>query len=427
MATVLSELYRPERYLAALERLADVPDRGGDGGDLPLPLLVRERRTVARLLAGAVAEGAWQPAPAAVRIARLDKERTLFRFAAADRVVHGAVAGLLVDAMERQLSPALYSYRAGRSAAQALRAFAGYLRRHRRAHPDPRTRGLWLVRADVRAYGDSIPMHAGSPLWPELRALLGGGEAPAWAAVEAVIRPPVAGADGPCQPIIGVPTGSPVATALANLYLAPLDRLLDGGDGGGFYARYGDDLLYAHPELSAVRDALARAERLLAARGLAVHPDKLRLSWFNGAGRRDPRAPELPGTTHVVYLGCRIGFDGTIGLPRDKAVALLHELRRRIARTVRLVGADDQRLRAVAGAVATALDPASPVAAPHAQLLAAIDDRRQLAELDHAIAVSAAAALAGRAGVRAFRTVPWRQLRAAGLPSLVARRNGARR
>jgi hypothetical protein len=329
--------------------------------------------------------------------------------------------------MEARLSPALYSYRAGRSSAQAVRALAAWVRRHRRQHPDPRDRGLWVVRADVRAYGDSIPMHAGSPLWPELRALVGGGEPAAWTAIEAVIRPLVAGADGPCQPIVGVPTGSPVATALANLYLVPLDCLLE-GDPDGFYARYGDDLVYGHLDLASVRAALARAEQLLAARGLQLNRDKLRLCWFNGAGRRHPAAPELAGTTRIVYLGCRIGFDGTIGLPREKATALLRELRHRVRRTAALVAgaADADRLRAVCGAVARAVEPDSPVAVPHAALLAAVDDRRQLHELDYWIARAAAGALAGRDGVRAFRAVPWRRLRAAGLPSLVVRRNRGR-
>jgi hypothetical protein len=426
MSTALSQLRRPDPYLAALERLAGRAARGVSGEQLSLPALIRDRHEVSRLLARAVAAGDWRPAPAAVRVARLDKERELFRFGAVDRVVHAAVAQLLVDVMEAQLSPALYSYRRGRSSAQAVRALAAWIRAHRRARPDPRTRGLWVLRADVLAYGDSIPMHARSPLWAELRALFAGGDdAAIWRAVEAVVRPLVAGVDGPCQPIIGVPTGSPVATALANLYLTPLDRELD-RDPRAFYARYGDDLVYAHPDLDAVRDALARAERLLAGRNLQLHPGKLRLCWFNGAGRRDGRAPELPGAARIAYLGCRIDFDATIGLTRGKAAALLHELRARIWRTAALVegAADEQRVAAVCGAVATALDPRVRVAAPHADLLAAVvDDRRQLGELDYWIARAAAGALAGRDHVRAFRTYPWRRLRAAGLPSLVARRN----
>jgi hypothetical protein len=68
----------------------------------------------------------------------------------------------------------------------------------------------------------------------------------------------------------------------------------------------------------------------------------------------------------------------------------------------------------------------SPFAtAQAAALRGAVDDRRQLGELDHLIARAVAEALTGRRGPRAFREISWRALRReAGLPSLVAARNG---
>src|SRR5262249_20345063 len=79
-----------------------------------------------------------------------------------------------------------------------------------------------------------------SPLWPELRALLGPADDAAWRLATALVRPDVAA--GPRPP--GVATGSPIATALANLYLMPLDAPLAAAP---FYAPYGDDLLVAAP------------------------------------------------------------------------------------------------------------------------------------------------------------------------------------
>ena len=69
-------------------------------------------------------------------------------------------------------------------------------------------------------------------------------------------------------------------------------------------------------------------------------------------------------------------------------------------------------------------DPSSPFAHAYAGLLrAVVTDRRQLAQLDHLLALAVAAAAGERPGVRAFREAPPRQLRAWGLPSLVDARN----
>ena len=66
----------------------------------------------------------------------------------------------------------------------------------------------------------------------------------------------------------------------------------------------------------------------------------------------------------------------------------------------------------------------SPLAAAHAPLLGdAVSDRGQLRQLDHLLALWTAEAASRRGGVRAFRALPWRRLRALGLPSLVVARN----
>jgi hypothetical protein len=79
MPIELTELYRPDRYLAAIERLARRRAAGGDpaGTGVPLSALIRDRRVAAALLADAVATAGWQPEPATIRIARHDKPREL--------------------------------------------------------------------------------------------------------------------------------------------------------------------------------------------------------------------------------------------------------------------------------------------------------------------------------------------------------------
>jgi hypothetical protein len=410
------------RIRAALERMrAEKPHRrleeaGADG--VPLRALVLDAPRAARVLARALKTGAYAPAPATVHRVRLDKERDLFRFRSTDVVVHSVLAELLAEAIEPTLSPCLYSYRAGRSSFAAVRALAAHARAHRRARPDPRTRGLHVLHCDVKSYGDSIPLGARSALWTDLHAVLG--QDPLLAAL---VRPEIALDDGArATPLVGLATGSPIATVVANLYLAPLDRALDAVP-GAFYARYGDDLVFVHPDASVVADAEARLGAILAARGLRTNPEKRVRCFWNGAGRP---APDHPGTTHVTFLGCRVGFDGTVGLPRAKLRALLADLRARVRRAARLAAelAPGARREVVCAALAGALDARAPAATPYASWLrSVVSDRRQLAELDHELARAVAAALTGRRGVRAFRDLPPRALRALGLPSLVALRN----
>jgi hypothetical protein len=422
MRRLLAELADPARYRRVLERMrAEKPRRrldepGPDG--VPLAALVLTARRFARLVAAAIRRGEYRPAPAEVRRVLLDKERDLHRFRAADLVVHKVVAELLAEAAE-PLSPCLYSYRPGRSSFAAVRALAAYLRAHRRAHADPRRRGLHVHHCDVRSYGESIPLGASAPLWDDLRSLCGD----AGELVTALVRPEIVSRDGGlATPLVGLATGSPIATVIANLYLAPLDRELDGVP-AAFYARYGDDLLFAHPDGAEVDRAEARIVSMLEARGLALNPQKRLRVYFTGAGRADGATR---GATWVAFLGCRVAFDGTVGLPPAKLRALLADLRARVARSAALAArvAPGERARLVCAALARALDGRDPAATRYASWLrSVVTDRPQLAAIDHELARAAATALTGRTGVRAFRDLPPRALHALGLPSLVRQRN----
>src|SRR5262249_34298012 len=148
--------------------------------------------------------------------------------------------------------------------------------------------------------------------------------------------------------------------------------------------------------------------------------DKRRRCFWNGAGRA---AGSVAGTTHIAFLGCRIAFEGTVGLPRAKLRAILQDLRARARRAAALAGPAE-----VCAALARALDPRAPSATAYAPWLrGVVNDRRQLGEIDHELCRAVASAVTGRPAPRAFRELPPRALRALGLPSLVAERNRSRR
>jgi hypothetical protein len=427
---LLGALRDPGRYGARLRKLR-ARGRGGEHAlardGVTMDGLYLDARGAARSIAAEVTAGSYAVRPARIRRALLDKPRDLFVLDATDLVVHGAVAEVLTEAMEPHLSPCVHSYRRGRSPAGALRAFGAYLRAHRRERQDPRERGLYVLRADVKSYGESIPLGASSSLWERLQEVLGpvDRDRELWALLGSVVRPEVMGEAGPWQPIVGVPTGSPVATALANLYLMPLDRALEAVP-GGFYARFGDDLLFAHPDLEVARQAVATTHEVLTNLQLGLNADKEWFVFFNGAGRPSAQG-DVTGTTAIRYVGARVGFDGTVGLSKDKAVHLLRDLRARLERTAALLGDAplEDRARALCATANASLDPESPLCSRYAPLVAhAVDDRRQLRQLDYWIARAVASALTGRTDVRALRQAPYHALRKRwGLGSLVVRAN----
>ena len=426
----IDRLHQHHLFDGGLHRLTD--------GEISLATVVMHRGEVARLLAHTVAEGGYQLRAATVRSIVVDgRRRTVYGYPLLDLIVHGVVAEVLGEAIEPRLSSSVYSYRSGQSWLNGVSGLARYLRRHRRERPDPRTRGLFVLRRDVDAYTDSIPLGTGSAIWSQLQQAVDSLGAPVPTAadqrlIEDVVRPTflVDGAS-PATRLHGVATGQPISCVCFNLYLGDVDRAL-ADIAGGFYARYSDDLVFAHPDPVVARAASDLLDRQVAALGLRFNADKQRDLYLTGAGRSSVDWPEARGTTSVAFLGMLVHADGTIALGRRKTRGLLRDARRRAANTGRALSHldGDARGRAVAQTLNTLLDrndhQLHGAAAP--LLAGAVTDRRQLDQFDHQLARLVASAATGVNGPAAFRRVPYRRVRGElGLRSLRrARDNGAR-
>jgi hypothetical protein len=438
--TLHAALSDPRRYARQIERLhakylqtRELYELEQEG--VSLASLVLNRRRVARLIARAVARGEYALEPARLRTLRVDgKARAVVACPLTDLLVHGVVSDVLQEAVDPLLSPCLYSYRRGLSWYRGVADFAGYVRAHRRSRPDPRTRGLYVLRRDIEAYTDAIPVGETSPLWPMLHeALERTGTADSltpddWRLVRAVVRPRLLTAEGaPFTRWRGAPTGQPIACVLFNLYLAPFDRELDRIP-EAFYARYCDDILFAHPDPAVARAVDARIDALLAGLWLRVNPDKSRTLYLTGAGRPSAAWPEARGTTAVPFLGTRVAGDGTVSLSPQKRRRLLVDLRERARRTAAVLGPGDPdaRGRAVCAVINRALNPrAALVQQRSAGLLRrAVTNRQDLRQLDYWIARIVLRAVTGARSVRAFRRIAYRTVRERwGLVSLLHARD----
>lgn len=400
-----------------------------------LAQVVRDQRRVCKLLAHSVSHHTYVFSPCEMRTIVLDKPRQFYAFSILDTLVLGALAACVNERMKTALSPHVYSYRAGISSWTALRAFGTHITHHRRARPDPRERGLYVLRADVKSYAPSIPVTPQSLLWPDLEQLVD--QDAVQALFAPALRPLVIGPDGErFEQLIGVPLGSPLATSMLNWYLHDVDEVVvghahvaTGATNEIFYARFGDDLLIAHSDPEVTLAAEARLESELARKRLRLNDKKRQHFYFTAAGRAALSAAGAlwRGTNAITFLGCRIRFDSSVGVCEDKNAELIGELKARLTRSTALLSDSSAAERtAVLCATANAiLDPRSPFAHRHATTLTALaSDRKQLATLDYTVALTIAQLVTGRVGPRAFRELPYRELRAkAGLRSLVARRN----
>lgn len=360
------------------------------------------------------------------------KERQLFVGPFTDMVVCAVLAERIQPAVDAYLPPQVHSYRKGYSSVTAVAAWQSYLRAYRAGTPDLRNRALYVLRRDIRKYGESIPVGESSPLWPSLRAALGGHHLEAWMdLVKRAVTPRVAYLDGRQGPAATVPTGSPLQPMMCNLLLAPLDKQLAALP-NSFYARFGDDFLMASPDPGQSQQQRESWYNYIHACGLSAKEEDSRDFYLTGPARPSPAQPWQPAS-HIEFLGVRVTFRGHTALKGEHLRRFVTHLRQRLITTHQLLQQQQlpapQRMRALCQVAARCVDPAHPLALPAAQLLRHhINDREHLRQLDYIIASTIAELLAQRRGPRAFRRWPYQKLRReGGLPSLVHVRDRSRR
>ena len=393
---------------------------------LSAPLVALHAPEVARRLAAEVSTGQYALQVLLPHAAQLNgKPRTIYHIDPLDAVVLGVLTRVVMAAIEPRLGDHLHSYRKGRSQWTACQAFVCYLHAHVRSTRDPKARGVFVLRRDVRRYDENIPTGDDSPLWSTLLRLIGSdelglqGDVPTF--LRRAFRPSVLHADQSCAPLArGVPTGLPTQTIACNTYLLPLDAELLAIP-GAFYARFGDDILFAHPDPKHAEHAAQCLDESIRKLDLTFNPTKSRALWLTRPGCAHSSAVGFAPVAHLPYLGFDVGFDGA-RLRSDKRRALWLSLRARVLHTDRLLqdAPLQERAAALCAVVRTALDAHSLLSDRYAPWLRfAVMSLEDLRQLDHHIALLVAERLSHNRGVRAFRDFPPRMLYADyQLPSL---------
>jgi len=201
-----------------------------------------------------------------------------------DRVVQTALRMVMEPIFERDFAAHSYGFRPGRGCKDALRRVeelleAGYVH---------------IVDADLKSYFDTIPKD-------RLMALVGQkvSDGRILALIESFLEQGVLDGAREWTPEQGTPQGAVVSPLLSNIYLDPLDHLME--ERGLEMVRYADDFVVMCRTEQDAAAALAVVQQWTAAAGLTLHPTKTRLvderedgfdflGYHFEAGHRWPRA-----------------------------------------------------------------------------------------------------------------------------------------
>ncbi|NEP19940.1 MAG: CRISPR-associated endonuclease Cas1, partial [Leptolyngbya sp. SIO4C1] len=255
----------PENFELAWDKVA--ANRGCAGVDREtIAAFGRRKHTALPHLRRAVANGTYRPLP--LRQLFIPKAKGGWRElnipTVRDRIVQQALLQVLHPVMEPQFEPASFAYRPGRSHLMAVRQVAHW-----------RDKGYdWILDADIVKYFANIQHER---LLAEVQERV---DLP-WmlALVRAWVSVGVLTKEGILLPQKGVPQGSVISPILANVYLDDFDETLSAQ--GRRLVRFADDFVVMSRSRQWLLEGQAEVARLLDEMGLALHPEKTRITHFD--------------------------------------------------------------------------------------------------------------------------------------------------
>jgi len=310
--SLIDKVIRPATLERAWQRVARHQGAAGVDGQSVARFAARAERYLVELQAS-LADGSYRPQPVRrVEIPKGDgKTRPLGIPTVKDRIVQTALKMVIEPILEVQFRPGSYGFRPGRGCKDALREVDRLVK-------DGFT---WVVDADLKSYFDSIPHD-------RLMALVEGSisDGRVLALIDSFLRQDIMRGMERWQPSTGTPQGAVISPLLANLYLHPLDLLME--QSGHRMVRYADDFVILCRSEAEAQAALCEVQAWVAANGLTLHPDKTRIGDSHEPGQG------------FDFLGYR--FEAGRRLVRKKSLKALRDKLR--SRTVRSRGDSLERI-----------------------------------------------------------------------------------
>jgi RNA-directed DNA polymerase len=259
--SLVDKVIRPTTLEAAWRKVARNKGTAGVDGQSIERFAIQAARYLPELHL-ALREGSYRPQPIKrVEIPKADgRTRPLGIPTVKDRIVQTAVKMAIEPIFEVQFRPGSYGFRPGRSCKDALREVDRLLKEG----------FAYVVDADLKSYFDSIPQDR---LMARVEASISDGRV--LGLIEAFLQQDIMEGMASWRPTTGTPQGAVLSPLLANIYLHPLDLLME--QSGQRMVRYADDFVILCRTQEEALAALRRVEAWVAANGLTLHPDKTRV------------------------------------------------------------------------------------------------------------------------------------------------------
>jgi RNA-directed DNA polymerase len=259
--SLVDKVIRPTTLEAAWHKVARNHGAAGVDGQSIERFAAQAERYLQELQAG-LRDGSYRPHPVKrVEIPKGDgRTRPLGIPTVQDRIVQTALKMVIEPIFETQFRPGSSGFRPGRSCKDALRDVDRLLKEG----------FTWVVDADLQSYFDSIPHER---LMTLVAASISDG--PVLSLLEGFLQQDIMKDMARWRPTTGTPQGAVISPLLANLYLHPLDLLME--ESGRRMVRYADDFVILCRTEEEALAALRQVEAWVAATGLTLHPDKTRV------------------------------------------------------------------------------------------------------------------------------------------------------
>lgn len=334
------------------------------------------------------------------------KRRQIYPHFISDHVIQRLIQRYLYAKINPILSDHLFSYRRGRSDAQARHLISQTIRQQTQHNKID----LYVAQTDLSNYTDTIPILNTAPLWQYLAPYRE--DEYTWNLIVSALRATYSKQDHLYCKLAGIPMGSPITPLIANLYLNELDHQLDHLT-ETLYIRFGDDIVIASTNaectLHHMNTVIDHCNKL----GLIINPHKTKYTYLTRAGRSSPLPPYI-GNSKIDYLGHSIFANGEIFLKPNKEKALLTEIRHKIHTTGSLLTNNSPTER---GHILcemlnnTILNNSMIDTNYYLDTISDINHRSLLRRLDYMIALEVAKYLSRTKSVKAFRQIPYRVIR----------------
>jgi RNA-directed DNA polymerase len=210
-----------------------------------------------------------------------------------DRVVQAALRNVIEPIFEREFTDHSYGFRPEKGCKDGLRKVDHHLKEG--CH--------WVVDADLKSYFDTIPHDC---LMALVREKISDGRV--LDLIQKFLDQDILDGAATWTPIRGTPQGAIISPLLANLYLHPLDLLMESL--GYIMIRYADDFIILCRSEEEARRALEVVRTWTEGAGLTLHPVKTQVVDAN----------QPPGFDFLGYH-----FQGGKRWPRKKSILKLRE------------------------------------------------------------------------------------------------------